>query len=287
MEGRFLFRDSEICGLLVDSRKNKGQFVSILKRLLPPFMLDLLLFLIRPVTGFTGKYSDWNDARLKCLGYEDIRIIDWYREGVATRSVAHKLAPVRRLGQRQARVLAAFGVVASIRGTPITKVVDFGGAGGGYFFDLRAMLPRLESWVVVESDSVVRALSNVNNVPVELTFERSIPSQENQVILAIGAIPCVERGLKMLDEFAAKSDFLILDRTPVMPQDRSWVSIQRTSRLFGETGTSYPSWFFSQEDFENQIQGKWSVIMEWQVPEDAPWMSGRREPYRGYLLQKL
>jgi len=263
------------------------KLLNVINALIPPLLLVLLLMSIRGFSGFSGKYDSWNKALQKCKGYEHSTIVETYSRNLKS-ELENPTISSTKISGRKIRALAAFGLAQSTGGDPVSEVIDFGGGWGADYFELAPNLPQLKSWVVVESKEVAQNLSKVSGLPALLSFSERIPiSSGSQIIFASGAIQCLEEGLGLLDSFADSSKFVVLDRVPITQKEKSWVSIQRTSRLLGGVGSSYPVWFFAAKDFEAAIEGKWKIVLRWEVPEDAPFVSRGRLAYSGFLLQKI
>lgn len=263
------------------------KLLNVINGLIPPLFLFLILMSIRWYSGFSGRYESWSKALQKCKGYEHADIVDTYSKNLKNH-LENVSTSDSKISGRKIRILAAIGLAQSLAGDSVREIVDFGGGYGADYFELAPNLPDLRSWVVVESKEVARTLSETPGLPERLSFSDRIPTHaNNQLIFASGAIQCLEEGLGLLDSFAEISQFVVLDRVPITPKEKSWISVQRTSRLLGGVGSSYPAWFFSARDFEQALGGKWKVVLQWEVPEDAPYFSLRRLVFSGFLLQKI
>ena len=263
------------------------QLINVIRELIPPLFLVLILASIRRFSGFSGEYESWSKALSKCKGYEHADIVRAYSQNLQS-LIKNQDSPSAKISARKIRVLAALGLAQAIDGNPVCEVVDFGGGWGADYFELAPRLPGLRSWVVVESGEVTRRLRRISGLPGRLSFSETVPTENaSQIIFASGAIQCLEEGLQLLDSFAETSRFVVLDRIPITTEKKSWVSIQRTSRVLGGVGSSYPVWFFAARDFEEALDGKWKVVLQWEVPEDAPYVSQGRLIYSGFLLQRI
>ena len=263
------------------------KLLNVINALIPPLVLFLILMSIRWYSGFSGRYESWSKALQRCKGYEHVDIVDTYSKNLRNH-LENASSSGTKISGRKIRVLAAFGLAQSLAGDSVREIVDFGGGYGADYFELAPNLPDLNSWVVVESKEVAGKLSQTPGLPERLSFSDKIPTHaNNQLIFASGAIQCLEEGLGLLDSFTETSQFVVLDRVPITTQQNSCISIQRTSRLLGGVGSSYPVWFFSARDFERALNGKWKVVLQWEVPEDAPYYSLSRLVYSGFLLQRI
>jgi putative methyltransferase (TIGR04325 family) len=150
----------------------------------------------------------------------------------------------------------------------------------------------LKKWTVIETPAVVARLRHVEGLPSMLTFESNLAQVTSEVdrseilIYASGFLQCVPGGLSLLSEFAKYSRFVVIDRFPLLESDHQFVAIQRTSRILGGVGSSYPSWFFSKSSFRKACESQWRTRLTWRVPEDSPVIQGKRRPYWGFLLEE-
>lgn len=260
-----------------------------LRGFLPQIAIDLAVSAINPVHGFSGDYSTWLEAQTKCLGYEDALIVERYNLLFNQRASS---GPEKKkcISQRKIRALAAFGLAQQSSNKVLSNVMDFGGAYGGDYWEIGAFLGNVSSWEVVESPEVASSLSleamRFQNLEGKLSFDSSFAGRSFDIVYSSGAIQCLPQGLSLLDEFAKAAEFIVLDRVPVFEIPKSRIMVQRTSRLFGGVGSSYPVWFFSKTDFESALNGKWRILLSWDVPEDSPHVAGQRRSYSGYLLQR-
>lgn len=262
----------------------------------PQIFINWAVWAVRPISGFTGSYTTWSEAQEKCAGYESQNIVSFYatkfREFATSSPTVLESSHARGLiSQRKVRVLAAFGQIHQRSGMAIKSVMDFGGAFASDYWEIGTLLEKLETWQVIESPRVAKRLSEEAAMQPQLQnklcFSSSIPEQEFDAVYSSGTIQCLADGLSLIDDFAAVSKYVVLDRVPVVEMARSKIMIQKTSKLFGGVGSSYPVWFFSRSDFNSALDGKWKVLLSWEVPEDSPHVEGKRRAYSGYLLERL
>jgi putative methyltransferase (TIGR04325 family) len=266
---------------------------NLLLALLPQIILDLIIFGIRPLSGFLGRYSSFESAKAKSAGYEDDSVVDFYAaEFERLQGSTPKPRLSTPVSDRRMRILGALGVASESKTSSITDIVDFGGGVGQLYADLAPLLPNLQSWRVVETPAVVKQILSIQEgkQPIVLEFSDELTSgpessDQGRVLVASGVIQCVPNPSELLAAFRLEAEFVILDRTPVIPGlAESFVSVQRRTRLFSGTRGSYPAWFFSQDQFEAELQRDFEILMTWSVPEDRPFVGFKRHPYRGYLL---
>lgn len=263
---------------------------SFLVRLAPPMVVDLGQFLFRYISGFSGHFENYDEALERTRGYEVSSIVEHYERELREACRRNELST--SVTNRKLRVLAAIGLALRKLPSRSVRLLDVGGGWGGDYFQLAQHLPEVLQWVVVESPTVVSRLQMVEQVPEQLRFESELTTlmpcgeKSEDLIYASGFIQYVPRGLRTVSDFARMSRFLILDRVPLVECKTSFVAIQRTSRFFGGVGSSYPAWFFAEQEFHKTIETMWEVVLSWQVSEDRPLVQGTRRPYQGFLLER-
>lgn len=223
------------------------------------------LLLRRP--GFFGNYSTFAEASELSRGYDTTEI------GTAAAKRAQSLLAENEptITNRAQQVLAA---LACIR-RPQLSVLDVGGAGGVYYLMLRKWLPPC-SWTVLETPSVCYAMRSTG-IPVKFVTE--LQEGRFDVVLLSGVIQYLKDPHAELAKYCGLGDYVLLNRLPLIDGcDR--VTIQRVG-----ANTSYPAWFLGRHNFEREVQKRGSVVMRWAVPEDRPYLDGRRVAFRGMLLR--
>ena len=136
----------------------------VMHRLVPGLIQDLALWVISPIQGFHGYYASWEQASVKTQGYETPSITESYQREFRRVSSGNG-AQQSKLSQRKIRVLAGFGVIERDLSRPISSVLDFGGAYGSDYFELRSKIPTLATWEVIYSPAVVEAFRTLGVLP--------------------------------------------------------------------------------------------------------------------------
>jgi len=267
--------------------------MSQLSRYIPPILLDSFLLAIRPLSGFSRRFSNFDEVLSRVRGYEDPNIVDSYEDRLREAIAKHDPESTTLIDDRKIRVLAALSLAIQRSTAQDLTLIDVGGGWGGDYFKLCHHFPELTKWRVIETVAVATRLGRVDRLPSKLSFEsewkESLRQREQSkyLIYASGFIQYVPEGLSTLADFAQTSRFLILDRVPLVDENRSYVAIQRTTRILGGVDSSYPCWFFSERQFREAVARHWRALLTWQVPEDRPVIKGVRRPYRGFLLERL
>ena len=239
---------------------------------------------------WTGDYGSWADAMAASQGYASEDILA--RVERATSAVREGRAAYERDGVAFDRVRHAWPVlasllwIASLRGGRL-HVLDFGGALGTSYRQHKAFLGGLGElhWSVVEQPHFVtcgrRGFEDDN-----LRFYEEVEAclreaRRPDVALLSSVLPYLQAPYTTLDSLLAlELEFLIVDRTPFIDGPRDRLTVQRVSRHLGDA--SYPAWFFSRQNFDRYLAGRYRVVEEFEGEDSA----NVRSRYRGLLLQR-
>jgi putative methyltransferase (TIGR04325 family) len=169
------------------------------------------------------------------------------------------------------------------------KVVDFGG-GPGTHYSLVQSMPNFDvtQYTIVESPAVATALQEFSD---EIVSWMHV-SDENplkglgtvDIVLSSSALQYVENPFGVLREFATMAPTVILDRLPLVDCPSHFLAKQNTR--YESRGVSFPAWIFSESAFLAELHNiGYQVIYRWEVPEDRPFLMGRRWSNQGMLLR--
>jgi putative methyltransferase (TIGR04325 family) len=166
--------------------------------------------------------------------------------------------------------------------------LDFGGGYGMHYPIVKRFLQtKLGSFVICESPAVSDSLSRFDSEKMNWISDiNRLEHGSSDVIISSGTIQYLSSPFETLESMSRLSKWIVLDRVPVIEGPDTQVMKQNTVTAKGER-TSYPGWFFSEVDLLNWFERLGLKIeFEWTVPEDRPYVNGKRLPYRGYLLKK-
>ncbi len=259
-------------------------------------MIDLALRATRTREGFTGNFESWDEAARQCSGYESPEVVELYKAAAKERQDGRGGTQSTRAymyDSRSLRLVAAFQTFQRISETApggALRILDYGGASGAHY-DLARTVPALsiDKYTIVESPAVARALHPFSSGTLEWvsSAQSSLPEAVGPIdlILSSSTIQYVSNPIGLLAEFAAVSQFLILDRIPLIARDAHTVMKQHTR--YNGRAVTYPTWVFSEQAFLSELaELGYEIILQWEVPEDRPLLDGRRRPNVGMLLQR-
>ncbi len=263
-----------------------------LRHFVPPVVIDAALAATRTRVGFTGYSLDFAEVSQSCAGYEDEAVVTSYRSSAldaATRRRAVRPARAQELDSRVVRLGGAFAAASARLGkTAGLCVLDLGGAFGAQYDAITAVAGYcIDSYSIVESPAVVRGLADLSDDCLKWvdTSGSSLVAAIGHVDIAISSstLQYLPQPMKMLGELVTAAPYVLLDRLPLLEHPENFVMKQHT-RYQGSPVT-YPAWFFSRAELMRTIHDAGAeVVFEWAVPEDSPFVRGRRRPNVGMLL---
>ena len=238
--------------------------------------------------GFT-EVDSWKTAVKKSVGYEDDDVTD---------PVVNQALHFRQQMENSIIASSRYQQVASAMLYCLTssvysperpwRVLDFGGGGGEYYFQFQALAPQFRlDWTVLETPALARAMKNTHAGNINISWVSSLESlaENYDVILCSGVFQYLEEPYEMLSRLSAKSNYLIINRIPLISDRQSFVALQRI-RTGGRRG-SYPAHFFNERDFLSALSQFGDVVLKWTVPEDQPVVGWKAHSNQGLVLRMV
>jgi putative methyltransferase (TIGR04325 family) len=234
----------------------------IAKEILPPFLIKIF----KKYYGihYIGNFKSWQEAKNKSIGYEDPNIL----EAVKKETLDLKQWKLKINNYRWQFLSYFLLAVAMLRNQKI-RVLDFGGAFGGLYFQHKKFLYKipLESWSIVEQKHFVSAGEKFfSENPIKFFFydiKSCIKSENPNILLLSGVLQFLEQPFKFLDEFLThKFEFIIIDRTPFSKKNEDVIKIQIIPRFAHIYTGSYPCWFFDKLKFKDYFTNKGYLVLE-------------------------
>lgn len=258
-----------------------------LRYFLPPFVVDVLHFLEKSRVGFSGKYSEFNEALQNSTSYESPAIVEDYilefKKIVSERQQLNYL----NFDSRSVRILAALRLAENGLSNKKIRVLDYGGGLGTHYFKVFEPLKDfLEDYVILETPLVAERFSELNKQIEYVTELENTAPMSFDICLASCSIPYVENPYLTLAEIMKCSKYLILDRMPFVDSINSDVLKLQKSKTSKHSRVSYPAWLMSRSKFLSFCdEYGHEIISTWEVPEDRPYFKFKRFSYSGYLIK--
>jgi len=259
---------------------------------LPPVLVRRISQVRSAGNPFDGDFASWQEARLKCDGYDSSGILD--KVLAATLKVKRGEAEYERDSVIFDHIEYCWPVTAGLmwaaaRNNGRLNVLDFGGSLGSSYFQNRKflqLLPHL-SWNVVEQSHYVDA-GQQHIQSDELQFYRSIDecvavNQPNVVLLS-----SVLQYLDDPEEIAGRlsaigATCMIIDKTPFSNLDVDKILVQKVPASI--YSASYPMRVFSRAKFLQQITSNWNLLELFTNSEqEVTSSSGCKFSFQGMLL---
>lgn len=249
-----------------------------IRRWIPPAVVDLL------GSALPGRFQrfeiaeSWDAAERRCIGYEQSTLKDsdtrqHLRDGTPTQP-----------SSRDLQFIAATGICleASRPGGPV-RVLDFGGASGHYHDVATSAFPTVSwEWTVVETPTMVR-LAARDGAGISWTSDLDAMLGERwDFALASASLNYVPDPLQVLSGLCRVASHVFVTRLPLWPIDRHLPAVQRLSRA--DRGT-YPTWFFSETVFLEQVREFGDIVLRFDVPEDTARVAGHRCSYTALVIR--
>ena len=216
--------------------------------------------------GYYGSYSNWQEARMACTGYENELILDKVKNAVLAvkngEALYERDSVIFHEYQCSWAVLSIL-LKAAIEGSNKLSVLDFGGSLGSSYFQFKHMIPaNVEiSWNIVEQENFV--------IEGKRTFEdqslkfhagiSAVPDLKGiNVLLLSSVLPYVEEPIKLLAELLALDiPYVVIDRTPCF-ENHSQLTRQIVPTYIYEA--SYPAWFLNKDELLRLLSQRYKVI---------------------------
>lgn len=234
-------------------RNSSLSWRSRLKAVVPPLLIDGARRLRQGGIRFEGEYSTWNEACAAAQGYADADILDRVRE--TSLQVKRGEACFERDGVVFHEHQPVFPLLTALLDAALAndgqlRVLDFGGALGGTYHQVRPYLRSLEKleWCVVEQAHYVecgRREFQTDELHFYSDIEECMQSGRPHLVLFSGVLQYLPDPQAILRQvIALEIDGIIVDRTPFICEGDTRLSVQRVPSALG--GASYPVWLFGE-----------------------------------------
>ncbi len=263
---------------------------SVLKEILPPFLIRWTNRYVERRYGFHGDYPDWQTALAASDGYGTREILGRVKKAALRvkngEAVFEQDSVLHYRPDYHWPVLAGLSRIAALRKNRLT-VLDYGGSLGSSYFQNKPFLSSLTAlkWLIVEQkafvqfgnqqlrDEKLRFFSNIRDCTLEETPD---------VVLLSSVLPYLEKPYKTLEEIDALNiPHMIIDRHPLLARgNRDRLTVQRVRPSIYKA--SYPVWFFCENKFRNFIEPRWHIIATF----DTPMQSVLPAKFKGFILEK-
>jgi putative methyltransferase (TIGR04325 family) len=268
----------------------------LIREVLPPVILKTikLYFNFSNNNIWSGNYASWDEAKMKCAGYDDQIILEKCSESLS--KVKNGLAIYERDSVIFDEIQYSIGVLTSLQKVALEYssklcVLDFGGSlGSSYYQNKNFLNLGVElSWCIVEQKHFVdrgKELFESDKLKFYYSVEDCIIHHKPNALLLSCVLQYLEDPYTWLDRLL-KLDipYIIIDRTAFSDLNTDLLTIQNVPEFIYKA--SYPSWFFSKEKF-GQFFENYEIILDFNSDFDKNTVISNNIPvyWQGFLLKR-
>ena len=263
---------------------------NLLKKILPPLLIDIKKILFKRKYGWFGNYNTWKEAEKASVGYDSEAILT--KVNNALLKVKNKEAAYERDGVLFDKIEYSWPLLlglllAAAENNGKLNVLDFGGSLGSTYFQNRLFLKELNeiSWNIVEQANFVKiGRKNFQNDIIHFydDAKECIKKENPKVLLLASVLQYIEKPFNLLDSILEHDfKYIIFDRTNIT-NSRERLTVQNVPPEIYKA--SYPCWFFNKEKLLNYfIDNNYTLI------EEFNFVSGEKHEYhdlKGFIFRK-
>jgi len=255
-----------------------------IKKFLPELVIRYLSGLFY---GWSGNYANWEEARIRCSGYDSPEIIAKVRESAL--KVRNGEFPYERDSVLFDSIQYSYPLLASLlwmagRNNGKINVLDFGGSlGSSYYQNINFLKSVADiNWCIVEQakfvqigqkefqNDILRFFSSVDDCIVSYNID---------VFILSSVIQYLESPYKLLENIISRRiKYILIDRTPfITGKDR--ITIQKVHPQIYKA--KYPCWFFNLQYFRKFMSEKYNLVLEFDAIDKA----NIRSEFKGFLFE--
>ena len=266
----------------------------LVKDWLPPALVRAVSQLRGKRIRFAGNYKTWEDAAVRCTGYDAESILDKVLE--ATLKVKRGEAVFERDSVLFDEIHYSWPVIAALmwaaaRNNGKLHVLDFGGSLGSSYFQNRKFLSSLKliSWHIVEQEHFVekgKAFIEDDVLKFHTSIEESVKTVTPNVILLSSVAQYLPDPQRLFDQInSIEADILLFDRTPFTIENVNTICVQNVPSDIYKA--SYPMWILSKNNLLGQLSN-WKVHESFASAEGRVSLKGSLEfEFSGYIFERI
>lgn len=231
----------------------------MLRKYIPPFVLDIAKYAIESIYGYSGNFSTWENALNKTKGYDSELIINKVIN--STKEVINGNGKYERDGIVFTEEDINWPLMSLILLTQNDdfNLIDFGGSLGSTYYQNKKLLNKFNNinWNIVEQDNFVNAGKDITKDS-SLNFFNNITEAQNHsksnLILFGCVIQYLEFPFDIINKIENDIEYLIFDRVPFTKWDKDYITVQKVPPWIYPA--SYPCWLFNENNFIKKLNNK-------------------------------
>lgn len=265
----------------------------LIKRWLPPAVVESLGSLLKRTSRYSGDYPDWAAASEQASGYDAELILEKVKRAVL--KVSSGTAAYERDSVLFDHVEHSYPVLAGVlraaaeNGNRLS-VLDFGGSLGSSFFQCRGFLSVVDDlqWGIVEQENFVqcgRENLETGQLRFFYTIDECLQQMQPNVVLLSSVLQYIESPAALLRQLMETAiPYMIIDRTPFSGATEDRITVQHVPPSIYPA--SYPCRIFSRQQFLALVRERFAVIAEFDSNDAAASASGLEFSFAGMILRK-
>lgn len=245
-----------------------------IKRRLKDLILPIILKLFR---GRSRSFSNYEDALKLCItdAYEEEELIEVILKKTKRFSENIKSGVITIWDTSAYSLLAIINPIIENQSKSV-NVLDFGGACGAHYFQMRSLIEKnlKLNWVVVETPNMVRFAKELETE--ELSFFDNIGDAIKRLghidlVHTSGTLQCLDNPQKYLSDILnCNAKWVLFNRLGLNARDKDVVTIHSSMLSWNGIGElpdgytdriiKYPFYFLSERKFFDLLDEKYKVI---------------------------
>ncbi len=227
------------------------------------------------------EYENFESAMKDCSSeaYENVELCNMIADKTVLYIASLKERPYS-VNQTNVFLLAAINQYLIVNSTKEINILDFGGACGAHYFEVRSLIPRDISinWYVVETEQMVLSAMGRNLNNNELSFVSSIDDikVKTDFLHSSSALQYVDAPYHFIDRLLKmNANWLFFNRMMFNENDRDFVTVQKSflssngpgklPKGYSDRMISYPHTTMSIQKFDKVIlsqgyKGEWVFL---------------------------
>ncbi len=279
--------------------RDKMLVKKIIKWVTPPiflFFLKKIYFKIfnkvLPAPIWTGNYTNWEEAKKECIGYDSQIILDKCKNSLL--QVKNGTAYYERDSVIFDQIQYSWALLAGLQKVALNSdgklcVLDFGGSLGSSFFQNKDFLAINDlKWCIVEQPNFIecgKEFFESDQLKFYYTVDECLQNEQPNVLVLSSVLQYLEKPYEWIEKLLKLNlKYIIIDRTPFINNSMDIITIQNVPESIYKA--SYPMWFFNKENFLNKFK-EYNIISEFSSYADNDYLiNGKVGSWAGIILEK-
>lgn len=262
----------------------------IIKKLLPPILIDIYKSIKSKPYGWQGDYSSWIEAQKDAVGYENDEILEKVKSSllrVKNGEAVYERDSVLFDEVQYSWPLLSGLMFAAAKSKGELGVLDFGGSLGSTYYQNKKFLDNLDDvhWNIVEQKHFVdvgKKEFEDERLKFFYSADECMEKKKPNVLVLSSVLQYIENPYRLLDEIL-KNDFryILIDRTPFSKSGIEIIKLQVVPP--GIYRASYPCWFFDEQKIMDYFHKNGYELIEEFNGSDG---EGNEHIFKGIILEK-